>query len=153
MRNAVTVLALLLSGSLFAQSVSDTIIQRERAKLQAERTGEGIRAFYLPTYAGVNQRGQLQTLLPGSRFQSAADPKYVLEEPLKAQVYQSAAVVTGIQAPGGARRVRFVRVWVPDGSDWKIAIHQGTTIAQAQPKATSVPPADRTSDPSPCFER
>ena len=54
------------------------------------------------------------------------------------QVYQSAAVVTGVQAPGGARRVRFVRLWVRDGRDWKIAIHHGTTIAQAQANATPV---------------
>lgn len=144
MRHAMPVLALLLSSSLSAQSVSDTIIQRERAKLQAEHTAEGLSAFYLPSYVGVNQGGQLQTLLPGSAFQTNAQPKFVLEEPLKVQVYRSAAVVTGIQAPGGVQRVRFVRLWVREGRDWKIAIHQGTAIAQAQANATPVPPADHT---------
>jgi NAD(P)H-dependent FMN reductase len=62
MRHAMPVLALLLSGSLSAQSVSDTIIQRERAKLQAEHTGEGFGALYLPTYEGVNQGGQVRAL-------------------------------------------------------------------------------------------
>lgn len=147
MRHAMPVLALLLSGSLSAQSVSDTIIQRERAKLEAEHTAVGLSAFYLPTYAGVGARGQLQTLLGGSAFQVAADPKFVLEEPLTVQVYQSAAVVTGIQVPGGARQVRFVRVWVRDGRDWKIAIHHGTAIDQPQANATPVAPAAPTATP------
>jgi hypothetical protein len=151
MRHAMPVLALLLSGSLSAQSVSDTIIQRERAKLQAEHTGEGFGALYLPTYEGVNQGGQVRALGPGSTYQTSADPKFVLEEPLTVQVYQSAAVVTGIQAPGGARRVRFVRLWVRDGRDWKIAIHHGTTIAQAQANATPVGPAGRTATPLPAL--
>ena len=64
-RHAMPVLVL-LSGSLSAQSVSDTIIQRERAKLQAEHTGEGFGAMYLPTYEGVNQGGQVRALGPGS---------------------------------------------------------------------------------------
>jgi hypothetical protein len=98
MRRAMTVLALLLSGSLSAQSVSDTIIQRERAALEAEHTGRGFSAVYLPTAEVVNQRGRLRNFLPGSTFQTTADPKFVLEEPLKVQMYQSAAVVTGIQA-------------------------------------------------------
>jgi ketosteroid isomerase-like protein len=151
MRRAMTVLALVLSGSLSAQSVSDTIIQRERAKLQAEHTGEGFGALYLPTYEGVNQGGQVRTLGPGSTYQTSADPKFVLEEPLTVQVYQSAAVVTGIQAPGGARRVRFVRLWVREGRDWKIAIHHGTTIAQTQANATPVAPAGRTATPLPAL--
>jgi len=67
------------------------------------------------------------------------------------QVYQSAAVVTGIQAPGGARRVRFVRLWVREGRDWKIAIHHGTTISQAQANATPVAPAGRTATPLPAL--
>ena len=50
MRHVATVLALLLSMSLSAQSASDTIIEREQAKLQAERTGQGLTGFYLPTY-------------------------------------------------------------------------------------------------------
>jgi len=74
-----------------------------------------------------------------------------IEEPLTVQVYQSAAVVTGVQAPGGARRVRFVRLWVRDGRDWKIAIHHGTTIAQAQANATPVGPAGRTATPLPAL--
>ncbi len=143
MRRAMTVLALLLSGSLSAQSVSDTIIQRERAALQAEHTGQGFSAVYLPTVEVVNQRGRLRNFLPGSTFQTTADPKFVLEEPLKVQMYQSAAVVTGIQAPGGAGRVRFVRLWVRDGRDWKIAAHQGTPIGQAQANPTPVAPAGR----------
>ena len=76
MRRAMTLLALLLSASLTAQSVSDTILERERAKLQAEHTAEGLSALYLPTYAGVSQRGQLQTLLPESAFQTTADPMF-----------------------------------------------------------------------------
>lgn len=76
MRRAMSVLVLLFVSSLAAQSVSDTIIQRERAKLRAEQTGDGIRAFYLPTYAGVNQRGLPQSVLPGSSFQTSGDPKY-----------------------------------------------------------------------------
>jgi len=61
-------------------------------------------AVYLPTSVTVNQRGRLRNFLPGSTFQTSDDPKFVLEEPLKVQMYQSAAVVTGIQAPGGAGR-------------------------------------------------
>jgi hypothetical protein len=57
MRRALTVLVLLLSGSLSAQSLSDTIIQRERALLQSEHTGQGFGAVYLPTSVTVNQRG------------------------------------------------------------------------------------------------
>jgi hypothetical protein len=137
MRGAIFVLVLFVGTALTAQSVSDTIIQRERAKLRAEQKGDGIRDFYLPTYAGVNQRGLLQTVLPGSVFQTIGDPKFVLEEPLKVQVHESVAIVTGIQAPGGSRRARFVRLWVKDGPEWKIAMHQGTLIADSSPTPTS----------------
>ena len=152
MRPAVTVLALLFFVSLSAQSLSDTIIERERAKMRAERTAQGLSAFYLPTYAGVGQRGQPQTVIPGSTFQTLADPKFVLEEPLTVYVYQSAAVVTGVQAPGGVRRARFVRVWVRDEGDWKIAVHQGSAIGERQAdatlvsSATSPTPSSRLSD-------
>jgi hypothetical protein len=138
----------LLSTSLTAQSASDTILQRERVKLQAERTADGISALYLPTYAGVGQRGQLQTLLPESSFQTTADPMFTLEQPVSVQVYQSAAVVTGVQKPGlSPRRVRFVRVWVRDGSDWKIAIHHGTPIAEVDATTAADTPARRTGTP------
>jgi hypothetical protein len=145
------VLALLFSVSLSGQSVSEIIIQRERAKLQAEHTGEGFEALYLRTYEGVNQGGQLRTLGPGSTYQTAADPKFVLEEPLTVRVYQSAAVVTGVQAPGGARRVRFVRVWVRDGRDWRIALHQGTAIGEAQRTVTTVASAPAPTSPAPAL--
>jgi hypothetical protein len=138
MRGMVSVVALSVVASLSAQSLSDTIVERERAKMHAERTAQGLSAFYLPTYAGVGQRGQPQTAMPGTTFQTLADPKFVLEEPLTVYVYQSAALVTGVQAPGGARRARFVRVWVRDGGDWKIAIHQGTAIGERQANATPV---------------
>jgi hypothetical protein len=133
-----TLLTLLLAASLSAQSVTDTIVQRERAKLQAEHTGTGFDELYHPEYEGVNQRGQVRTFGPGSTFQTAADPKFVLEEPLRVQVYESAAVVTGVQAPGGVRRVRFVRLWVKVGRDWRIAVHQGTAIGEAQPTALAL---------------
>ena len=149
MRASVTVLTLGFCVSLAAQSVSDTILQQERAKLRAEHTGEGFEKLYLRTYEGVNQGGQLRTLGPGSTFQTAADPKFVLEEPLTVRVYQSAAVVTGVQAPGGARRVRFVRVWVRAGPDWKIAIHQGTSISDTPVDATPVMSAVPALTPAP----
>ena len=146
MRGMMSVIALSVA-SLSAQSLSDTIIERERAKMRAERTGQGLSAFYLPTYAGVGQRGQPQTVIPGSTFQTEAAPKFVLEEPLTVHVYQSAALVTGIQAPDGVRRAQFVRVWVRDGGDWRIAIHQGSAIGERQANTTpatsaptSIPP-------------
>ena len=138
MRRMVSVVALSVVASLSAQSLSDTIVERERAKMHAERTAQGLSAFYLPTYAGVGQRGQPQTAVPGSTFQTLADPKFVLEEPLTVYVYQSAALVMGVQAPGGVFRARFVRVWVRDGGDWKIAIHQGSAIGERQANATPV---------------
>lgn len=147
MRRAISVLVLMVGTSVAAQSVSDTITQRERAKVRAEQKGDGIRDFYLSTYAGVNQRGLLQTVLPGSAFQTKGDPKFVLEEPLKVQVYGSVAMVTGIQAPGGSRRARFVRLWVKDGQEWKIAMHQGTLIADSSPAPTSVVVPARTTAP------
>ena len=152
MRYVVTVLALLLSISLSAQSASDTIIARERAKLQAERTGQGLTGFYLPTYLGIGQRGQLQTLLPGSAFQTTADPMFTLEEPITVRVYQSAAVATGIQKPGlSPRLVRFVRVWVRDGLDWKIAVHHGTAIGEPQENPNPVASTERPAASLPPF--
>ena len=141
MRPTISIGALLVVGSLSAQSLSDTIVERERAKMRAERTAQGLSAFYLPTYAGVGQRGQPQTAIPGSTFQTVADPAFVLEEPLTVHVYRSAAVATGVQAPGGVRRARFVRVWVRDGGDWKIAVHQGSAIGERPANATPAPSA------------
>ena len=96
MRPAMTVLALLLSGSLSAQSVSDTIIQRERAALQVEHTGQGFIGVSRYRRSGEST-GTARNFLPGRTFQNPADPKFVLEEPLKVQMYQSAAVVTGVR--------------------------------------------------------
>ena len=77
---------------------------------------------------------------------------FTLEEPITVRVYQSAAVVTGIQKPGlSPRRVRFVRVWVRDGLDWKIAIHHGTAIAVVEANAASEAPVRRTGTPLPAL--
>jgi hypothetical protein len=137
-RRIVSIAAVWVVASLAAQSVADTIIKREHAKMFAERTAEKLSAFYLPTYTGVGQRGQAQTAGAESKFQTLADPQFMLEEPLTAHVYQSAAVVTGVQVPGGVRRVRFVRVWVRDEGTWKIALHQGSAVGEQQPGGTPV---------------
>jgi len=59
MRVLWTVLALLLSVSLSAQSVSDTIIQRERAALSGGAHRSGFQCGVPPTSVTVNQRGRL----------------------------------------------------------------------------------------------
>ena len=90
---AMTVCGLLFSVSLFGQSVSEIIIQRERAKLQAEHPGKGFEALSLRTYEGVNHAGQPRTL--GREYISdRRRAEVVLEDPLTVRVYQSAAVVT-----------------------------------------------------------
>jgi hypothetical protein len=142
------VIALSSLGSLCAQSLSDTIIERERALLAVEHTAQGGDAIYLPSFEGINAQGGRQTRRPGSLFQSTADPNFVLEQPLTVHPYQSAVLVTGVQAVGGVRRVRFVRVWVRDGDgdDWKLAIHQGSPIGQranVTPVTSAAPAAGR----------
>jgi hypothetical protein len=102
-----TVCGLLFSVSLFGQSVSEIIIQRQRAKLQAEHPGKGCEALSLRTYEGVNHAGQPRTL--GREYISdRRRAEVVLEDPLTVRVYQSASVVTGVQAPGGVNRATAV---------------------------------------------
>ena len=91
-------------------------------------------------------------MLPDSRFQTTADPMFTLEEPITVRMYQSAAVVTGIQKTGlSPRRVRFVRVWVRDGLDWKIAVHHGTAIGEPQANPIPVASTERSAASLPPF--
>jgi hypothetical protein len=91
-------------------------------------------------------------MLPDSRFQTTADPMFILEEPITVRMYQSAAVVTGIQKPGSSlRRVRFARVWVTDGLDWKIAVHHGTAIGESQAKPIPVASSEGPAPSVPTF--
>jgi hypothetical protein len=48
------------------------------------------------------------------------------------RIYGNVAVVTGRQGPG-AGPVRFTRVWVRQGEQWRAVVTQATSIQQPKP--------------------
>ena len=137
--------AILLSAPhVLAQTPKDTIIEREHARAEANRTGRGREALYRPEYFAIDRNGVVSGY--ADIVKAGADPKYRLEEPFNVQVYGNVALVTGIQQAGAAPGPsRFLRVWVREGNAWKIASFHGTSILQGSaPAAVSRPAPPRT---------
>ena len=134
MRHALTVVGTTILAASLCLAQGDEIKRLEDEHVNAIRAGKGFERFYTSDFAGFNRGGGPIDLkwilaLPG-------DPKHSISD-ATVRAYGNGSIATGIQHfEGMGQGVRFLRVWVKDGSTWKIAAFQGTLISkEAGPNA------------------
>jgi len=123
---------LLFAGHISAQTVSQIIVQRERAHAEAIRTDKAA-AFYLETYTGIEPSGRFVAFTP----KTSSDATFSLEDEIEVNAYEMTAVATGVERAGNSERpVRFARVWVKTDDGWKVAASHATQIRTAGDRVT-----------------
>jgi hypothetical protein len=110
---------------LLAQAPADDITQLERQRADAIRDGQNAVRFYSPAYRGISALGQYET-----REQAIeADARQPRTRDVSVERHGDAAIVTGIETPGGAGdRERVLRIWTRGNDIWTIVSAQTTWI-------------------------
>jgi hypothetical protein len=136
MKNVIAVLALLLLAAPAAAQSKDQqqILALEQAMGKAIEAGDAVSYDKMTTNdfqfisgngAVISKADRLALLkkggAPGFRTSDHA-----------IRIYGDVAVVTGRQGPGEGP-VRFTRVWVRQGSEWRAVATQATVIQQPKP--------------------
>jgi ketosteroid isomerase-like protein len=107
----------------------------ERARAEAKQRGDARRLDELlaPDFIKINRFGRL--LGKRATIALARNPQYDTVD-VQLRIYGPGAVVTGRESDEGELRqnVRFLRVWIRDGDQWRELADQGTRIS-SEPEA------------------
>ena len=112
------------------------ILAAESARTAAKRSGDAARLEQLLTrdFIKINRYGRL--LGRRQAIALARNPNYATGD-VQLRIYDGGAVVTGRESDEGEApaTVRFLRVWVREGSGWLELADQGTIVSSAPAEA------------------
>jgi hypothetical protein len=135
MRHLPFLLVFLSLATLAAQDQSP-IFRQEEARIEAARAGLGLARFYRQSVMVNGRVRNREQAIPSV----ARSSDHALEGMPTVTVRGTAAIAIGTERVDRAR-VRFVRVWVAEGGEWRIGAYHETRIAEMPAEETS--PAKR----------